>query len=65
MAMPEIKMKNKDKTQRLLVLTADIDNDLYKKTRISGPVLGRVQNLSAANQLILADPDAVSCRADI
>jgi putative membrane protein len=63
MAMPEIKMKNKDKTQRLLVLTADIDNDLYKKTRISGPVLGRVQNLSAANQLILADPEETDANA--
>lgn len=47
----------KDKSERLLVLAIDIDNDLYRKTRISGPVMGRVQNLSAANQLILADPE--------
>jgi len=48
-------IKNKD--ERLLVLAVDIDNDLYRKTGISGPVLGRVQNLNAATQLSLADPE--------
>ncbi|MDE1856413.1 MAG: DUF373 family protein [Candidatus Micrarchaeota archaeon] len=47
----------KDKNERLLVLAIDIDNDLFRKTKISGPVLGRVQNLNAANQLMLADPE--------
>ncbi len=55
--MPELRLKNKEKSQRLLVLAVDVDNDLYRKTKISGPVLGRTQNLSAANQLILADPE--------
>lgn len=55
--MPELRMKNKDKTERLLVLAVDMDNDLFRKTKISGPVLGRTQNLNAANQLILADPE--------
>ncbi|MGC8479899.1 MAG: DUF373 family protein, partial [Candidatus Micrarchaeia archaeon] len=31
-------------------------NDLYQKTGISGPVIGRNANLSAASKLALADP---------
>jgi putative membrane protein len=46
-----------DKSERLLILVVDIDNDLYRKTRIGGPLLGRVQNLSGATQLALADPE--------
>ncbi|MGC8568089.1 MAG: DUF373 family protein [Candidatus Micrarchaeia archaeon] len=43
-------------TERILVLAVDIDNDLYRKTKISGPVIGRKNNLSAAAKLTLADP---------
>jgi putative membrane protein len=46
-----------DKSERLLILVVDIDNDLYRKTKIGGPLLGRVQNLSGATQLALADPE--------
>lgn len=42
--------------ERLLVMAVDIDNDLYRKTRIVGPVLGREENLHAAAALALADP---------
>jgi len=42
--------------ERLLVLAVDIDNDLYRKTKISGPVIGRIDNLKAAAKLALADP---------
>ena len=42
--------------ERLLVLAVDIDNDLYRKTRITGPVVGRDDNLKAAAALVLADP---------
>ncbi len=42
--------------ERLLVLAVDIDNDLYRKTRITGPVVGREDNLKAAAALVLADP---------
>ena len=55
--MPRGKSASKDKSERLLILAIDIDNDLYRKTKISGPVMGRVQNLSAATQLMLADPE--------
>ncbi len=46
-----------EKSERLLVLAIDVDNDLYRKTGIGGPLIGRVQNLSAATQLSLADPE--------
>lgn len=46
-----------DKSERLLVLAIDVDNDLYRKTGIGGPLLGRVQNLNAATQFSLADPE--------
>lgn len=42
--------------ERILVIAVDIDNDLYRKTRITGPVVGRVDNLRAAERLALADP---------
>ncbi|MCL4372285.1 DUF373 family protein [Candidatus Marsarchaeota archaeon] len=43
-------------SERLLVLAVDIDNDLYRKTKISGPVVGRNDILKAASKLALADP---------
>ncbi|MCL5100712.1 MAG: DUF373 family protein, partial [Candidatus Marsarchaeota archaeon] len=54
--MQQDKHKPKDKEERILVLAVDIDNDLYRKTNISGPLIGRVQNLNGASQLALADP---------
>ncbi|MDE1873836.1 MAG: DUF373 family protein [Candidatus Micrarchaeota archaeon] len=51
------KSRGVEKSERLLVLAVDVDNDLYRKTRIGGPLIGRVQNLSAATQLALADPE--------
>ncbi len=42
--------------ERILVLAVDIDNDLYRKAKISGPVIGRSDNLNAAAKLALADP---------
>jgi len=53
----------KDKDERLLVLAVDIDNDLYRKTNISGPLTGRVQNLNGATQLALADPEDTDANA--
>ncbi|MDE1865660.1 MAG: DUF373 family protein [Candidatus Micrarchaeota archaeon] len=43
-------------TERVLVLNVDIDNDLYRKTKITGPLIGRIENLRAASKLALADP---------
>ena len=42
--------------ERILVLNVDIDNDLYRKTKLSGPIIGRIENLRAASKLALADP---------
>ena len=42
--------------ERVLVLNVDLDNDLYRKTKMSGPLLGRIDNLRAASKLALADP---------
>ncbi len=42
--------------ERILVLDVDSDNDLYKKAKIAGPVIGRGENLRAASKLALADP---------
>ena len=51
------KRESAKKEERVLVLTADIDNDLYRKTGVSGPLVGRVQVLNGATQLALADPE--------
>ncbi len=42
--------------ERILVLAVDVDNDLYRKTKITGPVIGRSDILKAAARLALADP---------
>lgn len=61
--MPSGKVASRDKYERLLVLAVDIDNDLYQKTKISGPLVGRVQNLNGATQLALADPEDTDANA--
>ena len=53
----------KDRSERILVLAVDIDNDLYRKTKIGGPLMGRVQNLNGATQLALADPEDTDSNA--
>lgn len=45
------------KRESVLILCVDRDNDLGRKARIEGPVIGRKKNLEAANALILADPE--------
>ena len=54
--MPKDKVGG-SKSEHLLVLAVDIDNDLYRKTKISGPVLGSDAITKAATQLALADPE--------
>jgi len=41
----------------ILILCIDRDNDLYEKAKVPGPVVGREQNVKAALQLALADPE--------
>lgn len=45
--------------KKLVILAIDRDNDLYEKTNIMGPVIGRKKNLEAATKLALADPEEV------
>ncbi len=49
--------------ERILVLAIDVDNDLYRKTKITGPVIGRIDNLKAAAKLALADPQDTDANA--
>lgn len=49
--MPE-KIKNKD----ILVICIDRDNDIGEKGGVSGPIIGRADNLDAAVKLGIADP---------
>ena len=49
--------------ERILVLAVDSDNDLYRKTRMTGPVTGRADNLMAAAKLALADPQDTDANA--
>lgn len=49
--------------ERILVLAVDVDNDLYRKTKITGPVIGRIDNLKAAAKLALADPQDTDANA--
>lgn len=45
------------KYDNILVVCIDRDNDLGRKALISGPVVGRKENLNAAAKLALADPE--------
>jgi len=45
------------KKESILILCVDRDNDLGRKARVNGPIIGRKKNLEAANALILADPE--------
>jgi putative membrane protein len=42
--------------KKIFVICVDRDNDLGRKTKITGPVIGREKNLEAAQKLALADP---------
>jgi putative membrane protein len=41
---------------KVLVLCVDRDDDLGRKTKIKGPVIGREKNIEAGKALIMADP---------
>jgi putative membrane protein len=41
---------------KILVLCVDRDDDLGAKTQIKGPIIGKEENIKAAQALILADP---------
>ncbi|MEM2948441.1 MAG: DUF373 family protein [Candidatus Anstonellales archaeon] len=41
----------------MLVIATDVDNDLWEKAKVKGPVFGREENLKAATRMALADPE--------
>ncbi|HNV01053.1 MAG TPA: DUF373 family protein [archaeon] len=43
--------------KKIFVVCVDRDNDLGRKAKITGPVIGREKNLAAAEKLILNDPE--------
>ncbi|MCX6777884.1 MAG: DUF373 family protein [Candidatus Micrarchaeota archaeon] len=45
------------KKKKAIVICVDRDDDLREKVGISGPVIGREDNLKAASKLALADPE--------
>jgi putative membrane protein len=49
--------------ERTLILCVDRDNDIGIKTGIKTPVVGRKENLSAAGQLALQDPEESDANA--
>ncbi len=53
----------KKKTERILILCVDRDDDIGIKARINTPILGRDENLSAAISLALADPEEPDANA--
>lgn len=48
-----------EKGHKKLIICVDIDNDLYEKAKVSGPLIGRKANYDAAIKLALADPEEV------
>jgi len=53
----------KGKMERMLILCVDRDDDLGVKAGIKTPVLGRKENLNAATNLILQDPEEPDANA--
>ena len=52
-----MKVEGVKKSERLLVLSIDRDNDVGRKAGVKGPIIGREDVLGAANKLGLADPE--------
>jgi len=48
---------------RVLVLCVDRDDDLGKKAKVKGPVIGKAANIQAATALLLADPEETDANA--
>ena len=51
------------KSERMLVLCVDRDDDLGMKAGINTPVIGRKENVNAAASLALRDPEEADANA--
>jgi len=52
-----------EKTEKILILCVDRDNDVGKKTGVKTPILGRDYNMNTATRLILQDPEEADANA--
>jgi len=52
-----------EKAERVLILCVDRDDDLGRKTGRKTPILGRKENLNAATELALQDPEEADANA--
>ena len=52
-----------EKKEQVLVLCVDRDNDIGVKTGVTTPLIGRTENLDAATQLALTDPEESDANA--
>jgi putative membrane protein len=52
-----------EKKEQILVLCVDRDNDIGVKTGVTTPLIGRTENLDAATQLALTDPEESDANA--
>lgn len=55
--------KTKKKPERILILCVDRDDDLGVKAGIKTPILGRRENINAATNLALQDPEEADANA--
>lgn len=49
--------KENEKEPTIIVITIDRDNDLGRKAKVQGPVIGEQKNIEAATKLSIADPE--------
>ena len=56
-------MPNSSKSERILILCVDRDDDIGVKAGINTPVLGRKENVNAAASLALRDPEEADANA--
>jgi putative membrane protein len=57
------KMPKSSKSERILILCVDRDDDIGMKAGINTPILGRKQNVNAAASLALRDPEEADANA--
>jgi len=51
------------KSERLLILVVDRDNDIGRKAGVKTPIVGKEENKDAALRLVLADPEEADANA--
>lgn len=55
--------EEKTKSERILIVCVDRDNDVGRKANIKTPIIGKQENIEAALKLLLADPEEADANA--